>query len=102
MPEGDGGEAGDGSEAGEEEEASSERKRAPICVSSQIGCAVNCHFCLTARLGLKRNLTAGEIAGQIVAVLNKHEVEIGRDRINIVFMGMGEPLLNYDNFLAAV
>lgn len=102
MPEGDGGEAGDGSEAGEEEEATVVRKRATICVSSQIGCAVNCQFCLTARLGLKRNLTAGEIAGQIAVVLNKHQVELGRDRINIVFMGMGEPLLNYENFLAAV
>jgi 23S rRNA (adenine2503-C2)-methyltransferase len=104
MPEGDGGEAGDGSEAGEEEEGPSLaiRKRATICVSSQIGCAVNCQFCLTAKLGLKRNLTAGEIAGQVAAVLKRKQVEIGRDRINLVFMGMGEPLLNYDNFLAAV
>jgi 23S rRNA (adenine2503-C2)-methyltransferase len=103
MPEGDGGEAGDGSEAGEEEIAAGAlRQRATICVSSQIGCAVNCQFCLTAKLGLKRNLTPGEIAGQVLAVLNRKQVEIGRDRINLVFMGMGEPLLNYDNFLAAV
>jgi 23S rRNA (adenine2503-C2)-methyltransferase len=103
MPEGDGGEAGDGSEAGEEESvAGATRQRATICVSSQIGCAVNCQFCLTAKLGLKRNLTPGEIVGQILAVLNKKQVEIGRDRINLVFMGMGEPLLNYDNFLTAV
>jgi 23S rRNA (adenine2503-C2)-methyltransferase len=67
-----------------------------------VGCAVNCHFCLTAQLGLKRNLTAGEIAGQVVAVLARHSVEIGRDRINLVFMGMGEPFLNYDEFMAAV
>ena len=63
---------------------------------------MNCHFCLTAQLGLKRNLTAGEIAGQVVAVLARHAVEIGRDRINLVFMGMGEPFLNYDEFMAAV
>ena len=76
--------------------------RATICVSSQVGCAVNCRFCLTAKLGLQRNLTAGEIAGQVVAVLNRRRVEVGRDRVNLVFMGMGEPFLNYDNFMAAV
>jgi 23S rRNA (adenine2503-C2)-methyltransferase len=63
---------------------------------------VNCQFCLTAKLGVKRNLTAGEIAGQVAAVLNRHQVKVGRDRINLVFMGMGEPFLNYDNFIAAV
>ena len=76
--------------------------RATICVSSQIGCAVNCQFCLTARLGIIRNLSAGEIAGQVAAVLNRHNVEPGRDRINLVFMGMGEPFLNFDAFIAAV
>jgi len=76
--------------------------RATICVSSQIGCAVNCQFCLTARLGIIRNLSAGEIAGQVAAVLNRHGVEPGRDRINLVFMGMGEPFLNFDPFIAAV
>jgi 23S rRNA (adenine2503-C2)-methyltransferase len=76
--------------------------RATICVSSQVGCAVNCRFCLTAKLGLQRNLTAGEIAGQVIAVLDRHEVEVGRDRVNLVFMGMGEPFLNYDHFMAAV
>ena len=78
------------------------RRRATICVSSQVGCAVNCRFCLTAKLGLQRNLTAGEIAGQVIAVLARHRVEVGRDRVNLVFMGMGEPFLNYDNFMAAV
>jgi 23S rRNA (adenine2503-C2)-methyltransferase len=101
MPEGDDGEAGDGSETGGEAERS-ERRRATICVSSQVGCAVNCQFCLTAKLGLQRNLSAGEIAGQVVAVLERHGVEVGRDRVNLVFMGMGEPFLNYDNFMAAV
>ncbi|HVW78605.1 MAG TPA: 23S rRNA (adenine(2503)-C(2))-methyltransferase RlmN [Alloacidobacterium sp.] len=96
MPDGDGGEAGDGSEAG------TDLRRATICVSSQIGCAVNCQFCLTAKLGIIRNLTAGEIAGQVVAVLKRHKVRIGKDRINLVFMGMGEPFLNYDEWIAAV
>ncbi len=97
MPEGDGGEIGDDSE-----ERANKRCRATICVSSQVGCAVNCQFCLTARLGLQRNLTAGEIAGQVVAVLERHAVRVGRDRVNLVFMGMGEPFLNYDHFMAAV
>jgi 23S rRNA (adenine2503-C2)-methyltransferase len=74
-------------------------RRATICISSQVGCAVNCQFCLTAKLGIKRNLTAGEIAGQVAAVLNRHRIQIGKDRINLVFMGMGEPFLNYDEFM---
>lgn len=111
MPNGDDGEMGDGSDAAAEESGSQPTNRAQskrdsiratICVSSQVGCAVNCHFCLTAALGIKRNLSAGEIAGQVVAVLNRHHVRIGKDRINLVFMGMGEPFLNYDNFMAAV
>ncbi len=77
-------------------------RRATICISSQVGCAVNCQFCLTAKLGIKRNLTAGEIAGQVAAVLNRHKIQIGKDRINLVFMGMGEPFLNYDNFMGSV
>ncbi|WP_109485463.1 23S rRNA (adenine(2503)-C(2))-methyltransferase RlmN [Occallatibacter savannae] len=103
MPEGDEGEAGDttGEEAGGEG-GGRNWDRATICVSSQVGCAVNCQFCLTAKLGLQRNLTAGEIAGQVVAVLDRHGVEIGKDRVNLVFMGMGEPFLNYDNFMQGV
>jgi 23S rRNA (adenine2503-C2)-methyltransferase len=97
MPEGDDGEAGDESDA-----TQNSWNRATICVSSQIGCAVNCQFCLTAKLGLQRNLTAGEIAGQVVEVFDRQKVEVGRDRVNLVFMGMGEPFLNYDNFMAAV
>jgi 23S rRNA (adenine2503-C2)-methyltransferase len=76
--------------------------RATICVSSQVGCAVECAFCMTALLGLKRNLSAGEIVGQILAVLNDQQVEMQRDRVNLVFMGQGEPFLNYDNFMQAV
>jgi 23S rRNA (adenine2503-C2)-methyltransferase len=106
MPEGDGGEAGDGTDAGDEELLLNGNKktydRATICVSSQVGCAVNCQFCMTALLGLKRNLTAGEIVGQINAVLNDHNVDLEKERINIVFMGQGEPFNNYDNFIKAV
>ena len=114
MPEGDGGEAGDGSPSGDEELAevsrvtsyesrvTAGRHRATICVSSQVGCAVECAFCMTALLGLHRNLTAGEIIGQVLAVLNDQQVDIGSDRINLVFMGQGEPFLNYDNFMQAV
>jgi 23S rRNA (adenine2503-C2)-methyltransferase len=104
MPEGDDGEAGDGSEAGNEVEkaAGRTRNRATICISSQVGCAVDCQFCLTALLGVKRNLTAGEIVGQVCAVLNDRGVSPPQDRVNIVFMGMGEPFLNYENFMKAV
>ena len=120
MPEGDGGESGDGSEAGDEIEvdrmvaglrpagrgtAPSPHmgwRRATICVSSQVGCAVNCKFCFTALLGVKRNLEAGEIVGQIAAVLREQGVEPPLQRVNIVFMGMGEPFLNYDNFMKSV
>ncbi len=115
MPEGDGGEAGDGSEAGEiaehfaeNAEGSARRRgqgqnqgRSTICISSQVGCAVDCQFCLTAQLGVKRNLTAGEIVGQVCAVLKDQNVSPPEDRINLVFMGMGEPFLNYDNFIKA-
>jgi len=109
MPGGDGGERGDGSEAAVEEETGNGYKRATICISSQVGCAVNCQFCLTAKLGIKRNLTAGEIAGQVAAVLNRQNVKLGSARgvdtparINLVFMGMGEPFLNYDEFMRSV
>ena len=82
--------------------SSTSRTRATICISSQVGCAVECAFCMTALLGLHRNLAAGEIAGQVLAVLNDQGVEVGSDRINLVFMGQGEPFLNYDNFMQAV
>jgi 23S rRNA (adenine2503-C2)-methyltransferase len=107
MPEGDGGEAGDGSEAGDEElarltqAAPTRFRRSTICISSQVGCAVDCQFCLTAQLGVKRNLSAGEIVGQVCAVLKDQNISPPSDRINLVFMGMGEPLLNYDNFIKA-
>lgn len=102
MPEGDGGEAGDGSEAESEIEAEHSWNRGTICISSQVGCAVDCKFCLTALLKVRRNLTAGEIVGQVCAVLNDQNASPPNDRINLVFMGMGEPFLNYDNFIKAV
>jgi 23S rRNA (adenine2503-C2)-methyltransferase len=102
MPEGDGGEAGDGTEAGDSAQNSPRGwDRATICVSSQVGCAVDCQFCLTALLGVKRNLTAGEIVGQVLKVLTDQNVSPPQDRVNLVFMGMGEPFLNYDNFIKA-
>ena len=102
MPEGDGGEAADGSEAGDELESQKRGwSRATICVSSQVGCAVDCQFCLTALLGVKRNLTAGEIVGQVCAILRDQKVSPPQERVNLVFMGMGEPFLNYDNFMKA-
>jgi 23S rRNA (adenine2503-C2)-methyltransferase len=71
-----------------------------ICVSTQAGCAMGCKFCLTARQGLKRNLLPSEITGQILALREKtaQELEIK----NIVMMGMGEPLANYENTLKAI
>jgi 23S rRNA (adenine2503-C2)-methyltransferase len=75
--------------------------RSTICISSQVGCAVDCQFCLTALLGVKRNLSAGEIVGQVCAVLKDQKVSPPEDRINLVFMGMGEPFLNYENFVKA-
>ncbi len=106
MPEGDDGEAGDGSEAGDLAESSAMPgrafERATICVSSQVGCAVDCRFCMTALLGVRRNLSAGEIVGQVLAVLEERGVEVEGERINLVFMGQGEPFLNYDNFMKAV
>ena len=103
MPEGDGGEIADGSEAGAETVIRGHTgNRATICVSSQAGCAVDCKFCLTALLGVKRNLSAGEIVGQVCSILEDHRVFPPLDRVNLVFMGMGEPFLNYDNFMKAV
>lgn len=106
MPEGDGGETGDGSDAGVEEESAAAGpagwRRATICVSSQVGCAVNCRFCFTALLGVQRNLTAGEIVGQIAAALREQQVQPPGQRVNLVFMGMGEPFLNYENFMKSV
>ena len=97
--------------------------RQTICISTQAGCAVDCHFCLTAQLGLIRNLTAGEIVGQVLVALEDQRgssdskttsmgsktTSLGSGtasglapRTNVVLMGQGEPLLNYEPVLAAV
>jgi len=78
-----------------------EEGRDTICISSQVGCPVNCQFCLTALMGLERNLTAGEIVGQVLFIMRAHEISTATDRLNIVMMGMGEPLLNLPNVIKA-
>jgi 23S rRNA (adenine2503-C2)-methyltransferase len=78
-----------------------EESRDTICISSQVGCPVNCKFCLTALMGLERNLTAGEIVGQVLFVMSAHKLSAENDRLNIVMMGMGEPLLNLPQVLKA-
>ncbi len=70
-------------------------KRHTVCISSQIGCSVNCDFCATAKMGFIRNLECGEIIQQIIIISNKRKNPI----TNIVFMGMGEPFLNYNNVI---
>mgnify|MGYP005835820805 CR=1 FL=1 len=78
-----------------------EKERQTICISSQVGCPVACRFCLTARLGLERNLTAGEIAGEVLAIAADNGLEFEGERVNVVMMGQGEPLLNLANVLKA-
>jgi 23S rRNA (adenine2503-C2)-methyltransferase len=75
--------------------------RQTICISTQAGCAVDCHFCLTAQLGLIRNLTAGEILVQVLLPLEEHKSRLV-PQTNIVLMGQGEPLLNFEPVMAAV
>jgi 23S rRNA (adenine2503-C2)-methyltransferase len=74
--------------------------RTTLCVSSQLGCALDCGFCLTGKMGFVRHLTAGEIVGQLA--LMQREPGLDASRFNIVFMGMGEPLHNYDGVMDAV
>jgi len=75
--------------------------RQTICVSTQAGCAVDCQFCMTAQLGLIRNLTAGEILAQVLLPLEEHKERLA-PQTNIVLMGQGEPLLNFDAVMAAL
>jgi len=75
--------------------------RHTICISTQAGCAVDCKFCLTATLGLVRNLTAGEIVGQVLVALQDNRERLA-PRTNVVLMGQGEPLLNFEATIAAV
>lgn len=76
-------------------------KRYTVCLSSQVGCKVGCVFCLTAKGGFVRNLTAGEIVSQLLLIKRENDIDANR-RVNIVYMGMGEPLDNLDNVAKAV
>lgn len=76
-------------------------ERQTICISTQVGCAVDCHFCLTAQLGLIRNLTAGEILAQVLVPLEEQKSQLV-PQTNVVLMGQGEPLLNFEPVMAAV
>lgn len=76
-----------------------EENRDTLCISSQVGCDVGCTFCLTARMGFRRNLTPGEIVGQVLCAIREGLVR--ENGFNIVFMGMGEPLYNYRNVMKA-
>jgi 23S rRNA (adenine2503-C2)-methyltransferase len=78
-----------------------EGERHTFCISSQVGCPVNCQFCLTALMGLERNLTAGEIVSQVLLVAARNGLSNDFHRLNIVMMGQGEPLLNLPNVLKA-
>jgi 23S rRNA (adenine2503-C2)-methyltransferase len=82
-----------------------EGERHTICISSQVGCPVDCRFCMTALMGLERSLTAGEIVGQVLLVMRENHLRedgpIGTGRLNIVMMGQGEPLLNLPNVVKA-
>lgn len=76
-----------------------EEKRNTLCISTQVGCPLDCKFCATGLMGYKRNLSAGEIVDQYLLVAK----DVGKDKItNIVFMGMGEPLLNFENTLKSI
>jgi 23S rRNA (adenine2503-C2)-methyltransferase len=78
-----------------------EHTRDTLCISSQVGCPVDCKFCLTALMGLERNLTAGEIVGQVLHLTHAHHLDPHARQMNIVMMGQGEPLMNLDNVLKA-
>jgi len=78
-----------------------EGERDTICISSQVGCPVDCKFCMTALLGLERNLTAGEIVGQVLLVARENRLRPDGGRLNVVMMGQGEPLLNLENVIKA-
>jgi len=83
------------------EEGRPGKLRRTLCISTQAGCAVDCKFCLTGVMGFLRNVSAGEIVGQVLRLCQENRWPAG-EKLNLVFMGMGEPLLNYDHVLAAV
>src|SRR5262249_12511539 len=82
--------------------------RQTICISTQAGCTVDCQFCVTAQLGLIRNLSPGEILAQVLLPLEEHKDDVAPKfeaqgkQTNVVLMGQGEPLLNFDNVMAAM
>jgi len=78
------------------------KKRVTACISSQIGCSLDCTFCATGTMGLSRNLSSSEIFDQVFKLNEESDKNYGRSLTNIVFMGMGEPLLNYNNLLKAI
>ncbi|MEO1049082.1 MAG: 23S rRNA (adenine(2503)-C(2))-methyltransferase RlmN [Bacteroidota bacterium] len=78
------------------------KKRITACISSQVGCSLDCLFCATAQLKRMRNLNADEIYDQVVAIKEQAELFFGQPLTNIVYMGMGEPLLNYANVIASI
>jgi 23S rRNA (adenine2503-C2)-methyltransferase len=78
-----------------------EQARDTICISTQVGCPVDCKFCMTGLMGLERNLTAGEIVGQVLLVSSDNHLSPAARRVNVVMMGMGEPLLNLANVIKA-
>src|ERR1041385_3970982 len=78
-----------------------EGERSTVCISTQVGYPVDCKFCLTALLGLERSLSTGEIVGQVLRVAADQGLEANVDRLNIVMMGQGEPLLNLNNVIKA-
>ena len=79
-------------------DAEEEQKRLTLCVSTQVGCPLDCRFCATGQMGYARNLTSGEIVDQVLAAKKAS----GRRITNLVYMGMGEPLLNYDNVMKSI
>ena len=82
-----------------------EGDRATLCVSSQVGCSLDCKFCSTGKQGFQRDLTAGEIIGQVWLAINSYDGwQAGKGRVvtNVVMMGMGEPLLNFDNVVSSM
>jgi 23S rRNA (adenine2503-C2)-methyltransferase len=78
-----------------------ESDRDTVCISSQVGCPVDCKFCMTALMGLERSLSAGEIVGQVLFVARDNGIAVENKQFNVVMMGMGEPLLNLSNVLKA-
>ncbi|MFN3394733.1 MAG: radical SAM protein, partial [Candidatus Thermochlorobacter sp.] len=78
------------------------RKRMTVCVSSQVGCALACKFCATGYMGFSRNLTIGEITDQVLGAMQIAKARYGQRISNVVFMGMGEPMLNLERVMEAI